>query len=274
MKACTRQPKATATMTNCPTDKVRAVDIITGLLRAAPMMGSTPWMRARNKATMSAKLPISGIMLRLSKLFGYGILCSAAARLRRRSFGSFGFLQGIGGFGRHVIFVMLGEHLIGVEHVVGFQLALGNHALPLLEQVGKNALVDHRHGLGRIGDVEAHRQTVLLALHAAGLDQPADTETAALRRFLVVNLGRGEIQADVVLQREQHQSNRRCNQRDTRHDEPQSFLPRRHASSPVSSVPISSRITRSSRSVFFLRWRTIAISMANTSSATPYEPQT
>src|SRR5256885_2329077 len=33
-------------------------------------------------------------------------------------------LQRLGGFGRHVVLVVLGEHLVGAEHAVGTELAL------------------------------------------------------------------------------------------------------------------------------------------------------
>ena len=112
---------------------------------------------------------------------------------------------------------MLGKHFLGMEYVVGLQLALCNHAFSFLEKIGKDALVDYRHGFGRIGDIEVHRQSIGLALQTANFNQTADTEVAALRRFLVVYLGRREIQADVVFQCVQHETYCQCHQSDTCH---------------------------------------------------------
>ena len=57
-------------------------------------------------------------------------------------------LQRLGGFGRHVVLVVLGEHLAGDEHVA-LQLALGDDALALLEEVGKDAFVARRRSTWR-----------------------------------------------------------------------------------------------------------------------------
>src|SRR6056297_1511399 len=84
------------------------------------------------------------------------------------------FLQRIHHFLGHVILVVLGQDLRRHEHAV-FQPASAHHALILLEQIGKNPLVGHRHHGPAIGHVEAHR--LALAAHDAALfDQTAHAE--------------------------------------------------------------------------------------------------
>src|SRR5262249_29705371 len=52
-----------------------------------------------------------------------------------------GVLQRLGGLGRHVVLVVLGQHLARDEDAVLADLALGHHAFALLEQVGQDAVV-------------------------------------------------------------------------------------------------------------------------------------
>ncbi len=65
-----------------------------------------------------------------------------------------------GGLGRHVVLVVLREHLGRVEHAVRADLALRDDALALLEEVGKDAGIDDGNGLRRVGDLEAHGEAV------------------------------------------------------------------------------------------------------------------
>ena len=58
-------------------------------------------------------------------------------------------LDRVGGFGRHVVLVVLGQHFGGVEHAVGAELALRDHAFAFLEQVGQDAGVGDRDRLAR-----------------------------------------------------------------------------------------------------------------------------
>ena len=48
-------------------------------------------------------------------------------------------LSAFGGLGRHVVLVVLGQHLAGAEDAVGLELALRHHTFAFLEQVGKDA---------------------------------------------------------------------------------------------------------------------------------------
>jgi hypothetical protein len=67
---------------------------------------------------------------------------------------------------------VLGQHLAGGEQAVFAQLALGNDAFALLEQVGQDALVGDGNVLGGVGDDEAHRQAVGLRCRLASLTMP------------------------------------------------------------------------------------------------------
>src|SRR3989338_3580642 len=137
----------------------------------------------------------------LQKLFGSG--CCGCAWWSCRNGGSIrglAFLQCVGGLGRHIVLVVLGQHFFGVHHAIGLDLALRNHALAFLEQVRQDAFEYYRDAFMLVGDHKIHRQTIHLALHAAFLDQAADAEAASVRGFIVKHLGRGEIQADILVQ--------------------------------------------------------------------------
>lgn len=58
----------------------------------------------------------------------------------------------LGGFRRHVVFIMLGQYFGGDKSAVGFQFALCNSAFAFLEQIGKDTFVMHRDTLLGIGD--------------------------------------------------------------------------------------------------------------------------
>src|SRR5690606_24427167 len=128
---------------NWPCAAGRPTAISAMLLRRAPISGTTAWTSARTRARMRAKCPSSGIMVSLAQRGG----------------GFLRLLDGVRGLGRHVVLVVLGEHLGGLEHA-SFELALHHRALALLEQVGQRALVGHRNDLGGIGDRKAHRDAV------------------------------------------------------------------------------------------------------------------
>src|SRR5467141_36473 len=56
---------------------------------------------------------------------------------------------------RHVVLVMFGQHLIGVEDAVSSNMPLRYATASFLEQIGKNSLVDHGNALGRVSHYEA-----------------------------------------------------------------------------------------------------------------------
>ena len=59
---------AIKTNTNCPCTTGLASAIHDGILRAAPIIGSVPWIEAKSSARIREKLPISGIMITSYKL--------------------------------------------------------------------------------------------------------------------------------------------------------------------------------------------------------------
>src|ERR1700690_251107 len=77
-------------------------------------------------------------------------------------------LQGLDNLARHVILVVLGEHGVGLEQAARLDIALGDDALPLAEQVGHNALEADRNVLVAVGDLKADLQ-IVAALQAAHL---------------------------------------------------------------------------------------------------------
>src|SRR5690606_21805451 len=113
--------------------------------RAATRMPAGRRRRARGKGR-PARAPGS-FLQRLS---------GARSRLVR-------LLYRLGGLRRHVVLVVLGEHLARVEDAVGAELALRDHALALAEEVRQRPLVDDGYRLRRIRDDEVHRDAVGLA---------------------------------------------------------------------------------------------------------------
>jgi hypothetical protein len=113
---------------------------------------------------------------------------SCAGGFRRRLVGCCAFVRiadGLGGFRRHVVLVVLGEHLGGGKDAVLAELALRDDALSLAEEVRQDALVGDGHVLVGVGDDEAQGHAVGLALQRSLLDHAADAEAlapAALRR--------------------------------------------------------------------------------------------
>ena len=165
---------ATSTKTNCPAAIGRAVAMSAARFVAAPASGSTR-LRERERERDDER--------EVAELGNHGLppFCPAKAPL---SIGCPALLQRLGGLGRHVVLVVLGEHLARAEDAVGAELALRDHALALLEEVGKDAGEDHGNRLRGVGHAEAHGERVLVARHAARLDQPADAERAVLRRLV------------------------------------------------------------------------------------------
>ena len=129
-----RQPNASATNRNCPArDRPRERHPARRSPRAAPTSGSVPSTSASSSARISAKWPSSGIMACLASLLQRRAAFSAAASLCACS-------TACGGLGRHVVLVVLRQHLGRAEHAVGAELALRDDALALLEEVGKDAV--------------------------------------------------------------------------------------------------------------------------------------
>src|SRR3546814_3011167 len=91
-------------------------------------------------------------------------------------------LQRIRQFRRHVVFIVLGEYLIGDEHAV-LHAAGSDDALPLLEQVGQDAFITHRQRLHAIGKREIDLQAIS-ALDAAGRDERSEEHTSELQSLL------------------------------------------------------------------------------------------
>ena len=129
----------------------------------------------RSSARQSANWPSSGIMCCLAGYRARSVWPLRAACCAR--------FERLGGFGRHVVLVVLGQHLARDEHAVGAELALRDHALAFLEQVGKDAGVDDRDRLRGVGHDEAHRR-VPSRFTLPSSTRPPMRKVRALRRFL------------------------------------------------------------------------------------------
>ena len=100
---------------------------------------------ATSSATISEKCPSSGIIAKRPALEARHRRPPRAVRLVKRGLR----------FGRHVVLVVLREHLGRLERAVGLQRALRDDAFAFLEQVGKDAGVDDGNRLRGVGHVEA-----------------------------------------------------------------------------------------------------------------------
>src|SRR5438552_6798940 len=109
---------------------------------------------------------------------------------------------------RHVVLVVLGEHLARVENSVRPKLSLSHHTLALAEQIREEAAVDDRDVLRRVRDDELHGDAVGLALHASRRDHPADAERASLRHLFCHHLARGEKEHAILPERAEHEAAR------------------------------------------------------------------
>src|SRR5258706_1139545 len=236
--------KAASTNTNWPTATGRAVASSAARPLAAPTKQRVPCASARQSATMRAKCPSSGITL-AALLPGEGGLVDRMARLAQR----------IRGFRRHVVLVVLGEHLARLEDAVGTEPALRHHALAFAKQVGKDADVDDRNRLRGVGHAKAHGEPVLLARDAPRLDQPAQAKSA-IARYLVRGDLRGSKEEDEVrAQRVQHQCRGHAQPGQCRDDPERPLSPRlqcpsppRSCAMPARGAPEARRSRRSARS--------------------------
>src|SRR6516225_10580986 len=135
MKLIVRQTNANATSANSSCADGRASAIQSARPRAAPTIGRMPSTSATPSAIQSEKWPSSGVI----------VGTSLADRLGRERLGELRvallrLLQRVGGLGRHVVLVVLGEHFARHEDVA-FEPALRDDTLALLEEVGKDAFV-------------------------------------------------------------------------------------------------------------------------------------
>ena len=171
-------------------------------------------------------------------------------------------LHRLGRFRRHVVLVVLGEHLGRGEHAVGAELALRDDAFALLEQVRKDAGVAHRDAFRGVGDDEADRQAVGGALDAAGFHQAAEAEGAPQRCLVLGNLAGAEEEHQVRAEGVQHQRCRHGERRDADHHCDEPLVARFHAAPPA---------LRASRRA---RCRSAISSITTHNRPAPYEPQT
>ena len=61
---------------------------------------------------------------------------------------------------RHVVFIVLGKHGVGLEHAGGVERAFCDHTLPFTKQIRKNSLVGNGQPGTAIGNLESDGQVV------------------------------------------------------------------------------------------------------------------
>ena len=122
-----------------------------------------------------------------------------------------GALQGIDHFGRHIGFIVLGQHAGRTEGTL-LQLAFDHHALAFAEEIGHVAFIGDRQGRVAVGDFEIERHAVGFFLHAAVLDEATDANIAPVGNMLGGNVRRAVEKDEIVAERRQHQRRRRAEQ--------------------------------------------------------------
>src|SRR5688500_492570 len=145
-------------------------------------------------------------------LLHYGLACLICLIQRAR------------GFRRHVIFIVLREHLVCAENAILRQLSLSDHAFALLEKIGKDACIYNRDNLCGIRHHEIHRHTVALTLDAALFHQPADAKALAHRGFVIRYLGRAEEENQITLESVQNEYRSNAQRGYARSDDCQFFM--------------------------------------------------
>src|SRR5579871_4807105 len=150
--------------------------------RCAPHSDTAPCATASATASASAKWPSSGNMLSAPFAFRGGGAERVPRRGGRRRAGGripvAGFLQRLDDFLRHVGLVVLGKHLVGAEGSVRLDPAERHNALPLAEQVRKNAGISDLDSRLAVTHTEPRERMAMIgaALHRPRLDQTTEAE--------------------------------------------------------------------------------------------------
>src|SRR5690606_38223082 len=192
-KAAIRVAKAITMATNCAIAAGCATAIRRASCRCAPTSGRTPSASPRASATARAKCPSSTLM----GSFSWVLRLRSSARAHRMA----GALEGVGRFGRHVVLVVLGEHLGRGKAAVVVEPSLRDDAAAFLEEVGQDAGVADQDGVVAVRDPEGPADAVAGALETAGLDQPADPEVALGGRLALGHLRRRDEPGHVAAER-------------------------------------------------------------------------
>ena len=143
------------------------------------------------------------------------------------------FLQGFGGFRRHVVFVVFGEHFLRDEHAFRVQASLRNHAFAFGEQVGQDAFELDGDIFDGIGDDKTQGHAVCLTRERTGGDQPADAKELVLRRLADLDIGRGIEKRHVFLQGGNHEKGNQTERSQRAGNQEQTLMAGFHAASPL-----------------------------------------
>ena len=190
-KAAIRQPKASATNASC-TNAARP--------RRAIQREPAPGARRSAAAPPGAARPASGEDEREMAEFGDHRCRRPPARLPA----SGRLLQRVGDLGRHVVLVVLGQHLVAREDAVVAERALATTPWPSRNRSGSTPVIASPARVRRRRSPEARlARARRFARHAAALDQPAEAEGAVRRRPLCGHVARAVEEDEVVVERAQ-----------------------------------------------------------------------
>src|SRR5690606_3292827 len=101
-------------------------------------------------------------------------------------------------FGRHIVFIMLCQHFVGMEEARALQFPLGDDPFPFTEKIGQYAGVAHRYCVGIVSDGKLHGESV--ALDATRLHDSTDPKMPLQRCFTGTDLSRREEKDQAILE--------------------------------------------------------------------------
>lgn len=115
-----------------------------------------------------------------------------------------GLIERARGFRRHVVLVVLGHDLIGVEGAVRPDVTLRDATPPFLEKVGKDSFVHDWNGVRCVSHRKVDRQSISVAFQRPVLDQAADAKCLSDRRLLRCDLRRAEKEDEIISKRPEY----------------------------------------------------------------------
>jgi len=83
-----------------------------------------------------------------------------------------GGVNRLASLGRHVVLIVLGQNLIGVEHAVGSICPCATHPRPSLNKSGKDSFVNNWNTLGGVSHDEARCQPIVIAIERSFSTNP------------------------------------------------------------------------------------------------------
>ena len=132
--------------------------------------------------------------------------------------------------GGHIVFIVLGQHLVGHEALACIHAALSHHTLAFFEQIRQQTCVAHGHFLVGVGHDKLDHH--VLALHAADLDQTAYPKVTVLWRLPRSHLRGCEEKHQIALEGIEHKIHGPAEQQQPYANAEPALMTRFHATPP------------------------------------------